>query len=192
MQCEKCGALPTGDANEGQGTFTAYDYKSIMASKSMESVYQDCYRAFGWEAVKTDNEIMPFDEVSLSFKRDRTIKGNVELSTLQAQCDAALRELYAIEKNQKTAGMIPALSVGVVSSLILGAGMVLCMTTERVVAGIAVGSIGLIGCAFPLYVNKRIRAEKAQSFVAASDAQYDKIITMCEKAQSLLRQGRII
>lgn len=189
-ECPRCGAVKK--ENDGKGTFAAYEYKTIVAPKTMETVYEDCYRAFDWEEVNEVNAILSLDTVSLSFKRNRGAKGNVELARLQTQCDAALRNLHLIEAKKKSAGMIPALSVGVVSALILGGGMSLCLTTEYMIAGIIVGIVGLIGCAFPLFINRGIRDRKAESFATASDEQYDKIIQICEKAQLLLKQGRTI
>jgi len=188
MNCETCGSrLASQETDDRRGAFTPYEYKSIVAPKAMEAVYVDCYRAFGWEPSSEVNPILSLDAVSLSFKRDRAAKGNVELTKLQAQCDAALRNLQLIEAKKRSTGMVQALSVGVVAALVLGGGMSLCLTTEYLVAGIVVGVAGLIGCAFPYFINKSLRDKKAETFATASDEQYDKLVQICARAQLLLK-----
>jgi hypothetical protein len=176
MDCHECGT-----------NFTMHEYCSIVVPRGLEPLYADCYRAFGWEATNVVNSLVSVSKVSLSFRRNRAIKNNVELSRLQAQLDGAFRNLQTIQAEKEAAGFVPALSMGIVSALVLGGGMSLCLKSDQLVLGVIVGLAGLAGCAFPYFIHKTIKEKHAERFIVAADEQYDKISQICSQAQALIR-----
>ena len=48
------------------------------------------HRAFGWEPTNVFSSLITVDKLTLSFKRQRAMKGNVELGRLQAQLGRAV------------------------------------------------------------------------------------------------------
>lgn len=65
-----------------------------------------------------------------------------------------LEQLRKLDKKVENAGLIWALAVGVIGTLILGLGMSLVLVWGKLVLGIPVGVVGMIGVAlaFPIYM----------------------------------------
>lgn len=85
-----------------------------------------------------------------------------------------MKELIALDKSVSKKGRITAIVIGVISALILGVGMCLCMVwTEYMVIGIAVGAVGIAGlvAVYPVYsrVVKRMRKKVAPQIMRLSD-----------------------
>ena len=181
-RCPNCAG--PARVNERPVEFTMYEYKSVVVPKNLDSLYADCHGAFGWQATNVVNSLVSLDKVTLSFKRNRSIKNNIELNKLQAQLDAALLNLKTIQAEMDGVGFVPALTVGILSALVLGGGMSLCLKADQMVLGVIVGLIGLAGCAFPYFINKRLREKTADRFRIAKDEQYDLIGHICQQAQT--------
>ncbi len=85
-----------------------------------------------------------------------------------------MKELIALDKSVSKKGRITAIVIGVISALILGVGMCLCMVwTEYMVIGIAVGVVGIAGlvAVYPVYswVVKKMRKKVAPQIMRLSD-----------------------
>lgn len=85
-----------------------------------------------------------------------------------------MEQLRKLDQSATRPGMITALIVGIIGTLVMGVGMSLCMVwTNYFVWGIIVGIIGMIGIAvaYPLYsrITKKQRAMLAPQIQALSD-----------------------
>ena len=86
-----------------------------------------------------------------------------------------MERLRRLDKSVTKPGTVISLIVGIISSLILGAGMSMCMVwgDELFIIGIIVGVVGMIGiiCAYPLYssITKARREKLAAEIIRLSN-----------------------
>ncbi len=81
--------------------FAMYEYKEVSISSAQASFYLDCYENFGW---KQDEHFAPQtrnEKLILKLKRNRKIANKVELTRLQRNFEADIKEIEALE-NSKT------------------------------------------------------------------------------------------
>jgi len=164
-----------------------YEYKTVVAPKNLESLYMDSYGAFGWEQTSVGNAFVSVDQVSLALKRNRSLKNNIELTKMQTQLEGAFQNLKTIQAESNEVGVAQALTVGVLAALVLGVGMSLCMETDQLALGVIVGLIGLVGCATPYFIYRKIRGRSADRFSLATEEQYDRICHICAQAQAFIQ-----
>lgn len=78
--------------------------------------------------------------------------------------ESKMEQLRKLDENAKKAGMVPALCIGIISTLILGVGMCCTMIwTDLFVPGIAVGIIGIAGCIAAPLAFKAINKNKSKT-----------------------------
>ena len=94
-------------ANPEHG-FVGFEYLEVSAKRSMESMYVDGYRNFGWEFEGASAQEAGSGAVRLKFKRDRRIPSKAELTRLQRQFEACALEIEALERSRTTAAAIAA------------------------------------------------------------------------------------
>ncbi len=76
---------------------------------------------------------------------------------------SAMDELDEIGRRVHSRAMIPSISLGLISALVLGIGMCLSMLTSFLIQGIVIGLAGIAGaCLVPLFYRKRIETEKSR------------------------------
>ena len=85
-----------------------------------------------------------------------------------------MKELIALDRSVSRKGRITAVIMSVISALILGVGMCLCLVwKEYMTIGIAVGAVGIAGlvAVYPVYsrVVKRMRKKVAPQIMRLSD-----------------------
>lgn len=102
-----------------ENSFVGFEYMEVPAKRSMESLYVDSYRNFGWEYEGT-SEQENSNHVTVKFKRDRKIRNKAELSRLQRQFENCAHEIEALERSRTTTATIAAFSVGLVGTALLG------------------------------------------------------------------------
>ena len=106
-------------ANPEHG-FVGFEYLEVSAKRSMESMYVDGYRNFGWEFEGASAQEAGSGAVRLKFKRDRRIPSKAELTRLQRQFEACALEIEALERSKTTAAAIAAFTIGLAGSAFLG------------------------------------------------------------------------
>lgn len=106
-------------ANPEHG-FVGFEYLEVSAKRSMESMYVDGYRNFGWEFEGASAQEAGSGAVRLKFKRDRRIPSKAELTRLQRQFEACTLEIEALERSKTTAAAIAAFTIGLAGSAFLG------------------------------------------------------------------------
>lgn len=106
-------------ANSEHG-FVGFEYLEVSAKRSMESMYVDGYRNFGWKFEGASAQEAGSGAVRLKFKRDRRIPSKAELTRLQRQFEACALEIEALERSKTTAAAIAAFTIGLAGSAFLG------------------------------------------------------------------------
>lgn len=84
-------------ANPEHG-FVGFEYLEVSAKRSMESMYVDGYRNFGWKFEGASAQEAGSGAVRLKFKRDRRIPSKAELTRLQRQFEACALEIEALDR----------------------------------------------------------------------------------------------
>lgn len=93
--------------------FIGYEYTSVRASVTHESMVVDGYRNFGWQLDGVRRGV-------LTFKRDRNLLNKTELTRLQRQFDAHLRELDMLEHDPAHRSSFIACAIGLIGCALLG------------------------------------------------------------------------
>ena len=89
--------------------------------------------------------------------------------------EVKMEQLRRLDKSVTKPGTIAALIVGIISVLVMGTGMSMCMvgSSDMFIPGIVIGVVGILGviAAYPLYnaVTKRRRKKLAPEIIRLSD-----------------------
>lgn len=153
----------------------------------MAQVTVDCYESLGYE-LAGQKKATPSDQIVLSFRRSRKMRGKAQLSKIQRTMDDCLASISTMEaaKTKKATGQ--ALTIGIVSALVLGTGMSLCMVWQQFMAlGIVVGVFGIVGCLFAWYRYRKTAEAETSRLNPQIEGAYDRLATLCEEAQAVIR-----
>lgn len=200
--CATCGA-PTG-AKETQpvrpsqtlrerptstdgGEYRSFEYARTTVKNDLAQVAVDCYESLGFE-LTGQRPSAPGGQITLSFRRSRKVQSKAQLSKIQRSMDDTLTRIANLESEKTKKATSQAIAMGIVSALILGVGMCFSMVwTQFMVLGIVVGIIGIAGCILTwLRFRKTCAQETARINPLIEDA-YDRLATLCEEAQAVLR-----
>lgn len=167
-----------------------FDYKTVKVKREMETMVCDAYENLGWELTNTStSEGNPFC-VNLSFKRNRKIENKMELLKLQQKIDASLIDIESFQNKRKNAGLISAISMGTVGTLIFGGGLSMCLCLTGVgylAGGIVLGVVGAITCGLTYLVYKEIRKKKVEDLTPIIESELDNLADLCEKASEIAK-----
>ena len=173
--------MNASETNQEQG-FVAYEYISVTAYESMESLYRDCYKNFGWllEGYNTT-----LGGTTLRFKRNRRMKNRSEVCNLQRKCESALKNIEKLEDSKNTKGIGMALASGLIGTAFM-AGATFCFLGGFIAACVVLAIPGFVGwgLAYPLF--KKYIESSTQKITPQIDTQYDAIYDICEQASALL------
>lgn len=168
-----------------ENQFVAYEYISIPVKQTMETLYIDSFKCFGWILENSVLNISNVNSVILKFKRDRRIKNRSELSELQRKCEDALIAVERLERSKTSTAAIKALIIGVIGiSFVTGA--VFSFLANQIPLFIFLSALGLIGCVLPYFVYNKTREKKTLEVTQLVDKQFDIIYEACEKASKML------
>ena len=99
--------------------------------------------------------------------------GKAQLTKLQRTMDDLIGSIAAMEAEKTRKGRIQALSVGILSALVLGIGMCCTMVwTGLMAVGVVVGLIGIAGCVGAYFVYRRTCAKEAARINPRIEAAY--------------------
>ncbi|MFT8593464.1 MAG: hypothetical protein ABF747_07645 [Bifidobacterium sp.] len=164
--------------------FVGYEYKTISVSASLEGLYADSYRSFGWSLESSEQDFLSKKSI-LKFKRDRQIRNKAELLRLQRQFDSYADRIDSLETEPKSnAGML-AVGIGVVGCAFL-AGAVFSYLGGLIVAMILLAIPGFLlwMLAYPMF--RHYVSSKTSKVAPQVDAAYDAVYETAKKASSLL------
>ena len=166
--------------------FVGYEYASVKVGAAHRSMVADAYRNFGWTPAGEPQRGM------LEFKRDRGLLNRTELTRLQRQFDAHLRDLERLEKAPARKASIVGWSVGLAGCVFLGGatfaylgGLMMLMAILAVP-----GFLCWLG-SYPLATwTRRMVTERNR---AAIDHLHDMNYAVCRRANALLpRVGNVV
>ncbi|MNC26711.1 hypothetical protein D3C75_748530 [compost metagenome] len=171
----------------GQNGFVGYEYKEVTVSRSMGSVYADCYENFGWTLEGTSQPIQGISSVTLKFKRDRKIRNKAELTRLQRQLDACIHDVEMLEKSKVTGAAAAAFSLGIAGTAFM-AGSVFAYIGGLTVLSIILAVPAFTGWVTPYFVYSALHRKRSTKVTPMIDEKYDEIYEVCEKANALLNK----
>lgn len=186
--------------------YIAYEYKEIHANTEKISFLVDCYECFGWETDQnmTGMEHSGYENWNVQqfhnagiypqgrnavarMKRNRKIINKMELTRLQRNFEACLREIESLEKSKTSAAAMSALIIGFIGTAFM-AGSVFAVTAQppQILACILLAIPAFIGWALPIFVYRRLVQKQTEKVVPYIEAKYDEIYEICEKGNKLL------
>lgn len=167
--------------------FAMYEYKEVSISSAQASFYLDCYENFGW---KQDEHFAPQtrnEKLILKLKRNRKIANKVELTRLQRNFEADIKEIEALENSKTTLATILSLIVGILGTACM-TGSVFAVTADPPVIWLCVllAIPAFAGWVFPYFIFHMVKAKKTEQVTPYIEEKYDEIYEICEKGHSLL------
>ena len=175
----------SGEAGKKEINFVEYEYRKLIVKKTMQAVYADSYRCFGWI---TDGEVNPTgkpDSITIKFKRNRKIRNKAEITRLQRQFDALIQEILRLEESKKTKASAIAYAVGVIGTVFM-AGSVFAINAGKTWGCIILAIPGIMGWIIPYLLFKRISNKKTEQVNPIISQKYEELYCACEKANELL------
>ena len=174
----------TSHAVQTPQNFTAYEYKSVIATRELASVYADCYPGFGWTL--EDNTFNNYsNKVRLTFKRKRQLKNKPEINKLQRQFEESVENIAHMKETKTSRAGIMALVVGLIGTAFL-AGATFSFLAGYIIACIILAIPGFIGWGAAYVVYQRLANKRSAEIVPLIDQEYDSLYSYCEKANALL------
>lgn len=167
--------------------FVAYEYKEISVSKDQAAMYLDCYENFGWEPIEERPEIQYPHRVLIQMRRNRKIVNRMELTRLQRNFEACIKEIKMLEQSKATAAMAWALGVGLIGTAFM-AGSVFAVTATPPIIWLCVllAIPAFAGWILPYFLYQSIAKKKTEKLQPLIEEKYDEIYRICEKGHSLL------
>lgn len=180
------GAFPAARQTENR-EFVSYEYKEVSVDRSIEPLYMDSYRNFGWQLTEKSGVIAGIAFRTLKFRRDRKILNKAELTRLQRQFDACTNEILALEKSKTSHAKMVSLTLGIIGTAFM-AGSVFAVTAAvpNIPLCVLLAVPAFIGWIFPYFVYQNLAAKRTQRVEPLIEAKYDEIYEVCEKANGLL------
>ena len=93
---------------EKKKQFMAYDYKEVVTNREQVSFLLDGYECFGWE--QDENyagliDVNPYiPKMTIRLKRNRKILNKMELTRLQRNFEACVKEIEMLEQSKTSKG----------------------------------------------------------------------------------------
>ena len=180
-------------SEKAQRNYVGYEYKEIMADGQLVSLLLDGYENFGWEV----NDSLPESnlggrpctrqKVVIRLKRDRKILNKAELTRLQRNFEACVKEIDALEKSRTSAATIYALVVGIIGTAFM-AGSVFAVTAQPpyIILSIFLAVPAFIGWIIPYFLYRRVVEKQTGKLTPLIEQKYDEIYEICEKGNKLL------
>lgn len=167
--------------------FAMYEYKELSVSSAQASFYLDCYENFGW---KQDEHFAPQnrnEKLVLKLKRNRKIANKAELTRLQRNFEADLKEIEALENSKTTLATMLSLIVGILGTACM-AGAVFAVTADPPIVWLCVllAIPAFAGWIFSYFIFRKVKERKTTQITPYIEQKHDEIYEICEKGHSLL------
>lgn len=178
------------DIEKAPKAFVAYEYKEVIADQNSASFLLDSYENFGWEVDENIpiNSYSPHQKnVMLRLKRNRRIVNRMELTRLQRNFEACVREIEQLEKRKTSMATMYALIIGMLGTVFM-AGSVFAVTAQppHIILCIILAIPAFIGWILPVFVYRRMLVKETETVTPLIEAKYDEIYEICEKGNRLL------
>ena len=165
--------------------FIGYEYRDITVSREKESLYTDAYQNFGWTLDSKAGFPIGFVSTNLKFKRDRKILNKAELTRLQRQFDACVKDIESLEQSKNSSAFIVALTVGIIGTACM-AGATFSFLGGHILACIILAVPAFVGWILPYFLYNSTYAKRTQKVAPLIESKYDEIYEVCERANDLL------
>lgn len=181
------------DTGRQRKSFVGYEYREIIAESSQVSFLLDGYECFGWEPdgglTENGGKKNPSypKKTAIHLKRNRKIINKMELTRLQRNFEACVKEIEALEKSKTSVATIYALIVGMLGTAFM-AGSVFAVTAQPpyIVLSIILAVPAFIGWIVPYFLYKRVTRKQTERLTPLIEQKYDEIYEICEKGNKLL------
>lgn len=186
--CEVCGK-PLSDNNDvNQGQYLSFEYARTTVQDDMVQAAMDCYESLGFELTGQRSSTPGSHRSTLSFRRSRKVSGKAQLAKIQRTMDDTMTSIEHLEKERTKKATIQALVIGIISALVLGIGMCCTMVWQNLmVIGIVIGIVGIAGCVAAYLRYRSVCSAETSRLNPEIEAAYDRLATLCEEAQAVLR-----
>ena len=175
---------------DGEKNFITYDYIAKETKKEKERMVIDCYEGLGWELISKEKRIGL--STILNFRRNRQLKKNEDLKSLQIELDKTLYDLESLEIKKTLSGLTFSLIMGIIGSLILGGGMSLCLLKSEniklLILGSFIGIIGIIICGVTYPIYKSIVRKNTTKVLPIIEEKYDQIESILYRANDIIKK----
>lgn len=167
--------------------YQSYDYKAIVVESAYCALYLDCYLNFGWSAdthvpMRTVNK-----RSTVQLRRNRNIINKVELTRLERQFEACIREMEQLEAAKKSRPLVHALMVGLVGTVLLaGATFAVVNNPPIIWLCILLAAPGFAAWAATYFVYRMIEARERLKIQPLIECKHEELFAICEKGHSLL------
>lgn len=172
--------------------FITYEYKEIIADLEKASFLLDGYENFGW---KPDENFAAYMnsaysthpcKVILKLKRNRKIINKMELTRLQRNFEACMKEIEMLERAKTSKATMYALIIGMLGTAFM-AGSVFAVTAQPpcIVLCILLAIPALLGWITPYFVYKAAVRTQTGKLTPLIEEKYDEIYEICEKGNRL-------
>lgn len=168
-----------------ENNFIGYEYQEVPVKHEMVSLYNDCYRSFGWELENKGYTFGKFDSQTMKFKRDRRIRNKAELTRLQRQFDAGVSEIEHLEFSKALKPSVVAYIIGIIGTAFM-AGSVFAVVGNLIPLCIILAVPAFIGWGLSYFCYLKIQKKKTAEVAPLIDNKYDELYDLCEKANGLL------
>ena len=184
-------------AEGNRGKYIGYEYKEIKADSAQASFLIDGYANFGWQvdtnlpgSSRQGRPGVPgagAAEKGGILKRDRHIVNKAELTRLQRNFEACLREIAELEKRKTSGATAAALAAGILGTVFM-AGATFAVTAQppHIFLCVVLAIPGFIGWILPYFIYRRMRKAKTEEISPLIEGKYDEIYEICEKGNRLL------
>lgn len=180
------------------GRYVGYEYKEVKTDSAQASFLIDGYANFGWQVdtnvaggIREEGGKAPgapsSDKLVVRLKRDRRIINKAELTRLQRNFEACVREIKELEKRKTSAAASAAIAAGVAGTVFM-AGATFAVTAQppHILLCVILAIPGFIGWILPYFLYKRITKTKTEEISPLIEEKYDEIYDICEKGSRLL------
>ena len=165
--------------------YVAYEYSTVQVPRSMEPVYKDIFRSFGWKYEDYSPNVSNPRNVNLKFKRNRRINNRPVVMELQRKCQSALENINHLERSKNVAAFTVAMIIGVIGCAFL-AGSVFAAVAEAWVLCFVLGIPGLLVCLVGYLAHSRIYSRKSESTAPLIDREYEVVYATSEQANAIM------
>lgn len=173
--------------NQERKNYIGYEYKQISVSEEQVSFYLDCYENFGWVTDDRRPLTKNLSTVTIYLKRDRKIVNKMELTRLQRNFEACIREIDVLEQSKTQVAVMWSLIVGIVGTAFM-AGAVFAVIHEPplYVLMVLFAIPAFIGWILPYFLYRHIRQVRREKVQPMIEEKREEIYQLCEKGHSLL------
>lgn len=177
--------------------FVAYEYKEIIAGNNTASFLIDGYENFGWElddnlnvngtGVYEHHSLPNPQKTVIRLKRNRKMINKMELTRLQRNFEACVKEIDMLEKAKASKATMYALITGIIGTAFM-AGSVFAITVQppHIILCIVLAVPAFIGWICPYFIYKRTISQETERIIPLIEAKYDEIYELCQKGNKLL------